>query len=95
VECINNCIFVIVVVAGISWAITMLLTDRNFNTTFFDLQVVVIRYYISIYFGFLASGGIYFNFARLWNNKPCNFIIGIAPIFGYLGMVYAMVLLGC
>ena len=35
-------------------AITMLLTDRNFNTTFFDLLVVVILFCISIYFGFLV-----------------------------------------
>jgi hypothetical protein len=36
-------------------AITMLLTDRNFNTTFFDQLAVAIQYYISIYFGFLAT----------------------------------------
>ena len=75
-------------------AITMLLTDRNFGTAFFDAAGEEIRFFSNTYFGFwpsevyiliLPGFGIISQIVSTFSRKP---------VFGYLGMVYAMVAIG-
>ncbi|CAN4106149.1 unnamed protein product [Withania somnifera] len=75
-------------------AITMLLTDRNFNTTF-SIPLEGRPYIIPASLLVLwSSRGVYYHFAESGIISHIVSTFSGKPVFGYLGMVYAMISIG-